>query len=98
MFINFFFRLKEQGLPITIHEWLVLHEALLKNLHDTNLTKFYHMGKAILVKNELYYDKYDIAFLDTFGNIETTDDVLDKILDGLKKVKELKLSEEEKKQ
>ena len=56
------------------------------------------MGKAILVKNELYYDKYDIAFLDTFKDVETTDEILEKILDGLKKVKELNLTEEEKKQ
>ncbi len=43
-------------------------------------------------------DRYDLAFLDTFKDIETTDEMLEKILEGLKKVKELHLSEEEKKQ
>jgi uncharacterized protein with von Willebrand factor type A (vWA) domain len=68
------------------------------NLNDCSLTNFYHMARSILVKNEIFYDRYDIAFLDTFGGIETTDEMLDQILAGLKKVKELKLSEEEKKQ
>lgn len=68
------------------------------NLHDCSLTNFYHIGRSILVKNEVYFDKYDMAFLDVFKDIETTDEMLEKILDGLKKVKELNLTEEEKKQ
>jgi uncharacterized protein len=98
MFINFFFSLKAHGVPVSIHEWITLHHALLKDLHKSNLTDFYHIGKAILIKNEIHYDKYDLAFLDIFKDVETTDEMLEKIIDGLKKVKELKLSEEEKKQ
>jgi uncharacterized protein with von Willebrand factor type A (vWA) domain len=98
MFINFFFHLKEKGIPVSLHEWITLHHAISMNLNDCSLTSFYHMARAILVKNEIFYDKYDMAFLDTFKDIETTDEMLDKILDGLKKVKELHLSEEEKRQ
>jgi uncharacterized protein with von Willebrand factor type A (vWA) domain len=98
MFINFFFNLKSKGIPVSLHEWITLHHAMAMNLNDCSLTNFYHMARSILVKNEIFYDRYDIAFLDTFGGIETTDEMLDQILAGLKKVKELKLSEEEKKQ
>ncbi|HOP29678.1 MAG TPA: VWA domain-containing protein [Spirochaetota bacterium] len=98
MFINFFFNLKSKGIPVSLHEWITLHHAMAMNLNDCSLTNFYHMARSILVKNEIFYDRYDIAFLDTFGGIETTDEMLDEILAGLKKVKELKLSEEEKKQ
>lgn len=98
MFINFFFNLKSRGVPVSIHEWLTLHEALMLNLNDSSLTSFYHMARSILVKNEIMYDRYDMAFLDTFEGINTTDEMLDEILAGLKKVKELHLSEEEKKQ
>ena len=98
MFINFFFNLKSKGIPVSLHEWITLHQAMTMNLNDCSLTNFYHMARSILVKNEIFYDRYDIAFLDTFGGIETTDEMLDEILAGLKKVKELKLSEEEKKQ
>lgn len=98
MFINFFFNLKSNGVPVSLHEWLTLHRALALNLNDCSLTKFYHMARSILVKNEIHFDRFDIAFLDTFKDIETTDEMLEKILEGLKKVKELKLSEEEKRQ
>ena len=98
MFINFFFNLKSKGIPVSLHEWITLHRAISMNLNDCSLTSFYHMARSILVKNEIYFDRYDMAFLDTFKDIETTDEMLEKILDGLKKVKELHLSEEEKKQ
>ena len=98
MFINFFFNLKSYGVPISIHEWITLHHALAKNLNDCSLTKFYYVARSILIKNEIHFDKYDMAFLDTFKDIETTDEMLEEILEGLKKVKELRLTEEEKKQ
>ncbi len=98
MFIDFFFRLKSLGVPVSIHEWLTLHAALSENLMDCNLVKFYYIARSILIKNEVFYDKYDIAFLDSFNDIETTDEMLEDILKGLKKVKELQLSEEEKRQ
>ena len=98
MFIDFFYKLKSYGVPITIHEWLLLHKALEKNLHDCSLTHFYNVAKAILVKNEIYFDKYDMAFLDTFKDIKTSDEMLEEIIAGLKKVKELNLSEEEKRE
>jgi uncharacterized protein len=97
MFINFFYNLKAYGVPVSLHEWITLHRALEKNLNDCSLTRFYHIARSILVKNEIFFDKYDLAFLDTFKDIETTDEMLEKILEGLKKVKELHLTEEEKK-
>ena len=98
MFINFFLRLKSYGVPVSIHEWITLHHALSLNLNHSSLTHFYHIAKSILIKNEIYFDKYDLAFLDTFKDIETTDEMLEEILAGLKKVKELFLTEQEKKQ
>ena len=98
MFINFFFNLKSRGIPVSLHEWITLHEAMMLNLNDCSLTSFYHMARSILVKNEILFDRYDMAFLDTFEGINTTDEMLEEILAGLKKVKELHLSEEEKKQ
>ena len=98
MFINFFFNLKARGIPVSLHEWITLHEAISMNLNDCSLTQLYHMARSILVKNEIFFDRYDMAFLDTLKDIETTDEMLEKILEGLKKVRELHLSEEEKKQ
>lgn len=98
MFINFFFNLKSYGVPVSIHEWITLHRALAQNLNNCSMTRFYYICRGILVKNEIFFDKYDLAFLDTFKDIETTDEMLEKILEGLKKVKELHLTEEEKRE
>ena len=98
MFINFFFNLKARGIPVSMHEWISLHKALELNLNNCSLTRFYYVARSILVKNEILFDRYDLAFLDTFEGIETSDELLDQIMDSLRKVKELKLSEEEKMQ
>lgn len=98
MFIKFFFNLKSQGIPISMHEWITLHQALMLNLNDCSLSRFYYVARSVLVKNEIFFDRYDLAFLDTFQGIETSSDMLNQIIDSLKKVKELKLSEEEKRQ
>ena len=80
MFINFFFNLKARGVPVSMHEWIALHQALAMNLNDCSLTKFYHVARSVLIKSEIFFDKYDMAFLDTFRDVETTDEMLEKIL------------------
>ncbi|MEI6127217.1 MAG: VWA domain-containing protein, partial [Pseudomonadota bacterium] len=52
----------------------------------------------ILVKSEIYFDRYDMAFLDTFSGIETTDELLDRVLACLRQTRDLRLTEEEKKE
>ena len=96
MFINFFSNLKSKGVPVSLHEWMTLHRALADDLSSCSLTRFYHIARSILVKNEIYFDRYDMAFLDTFSGIETTDELLDRVLSCLRQTRDLKLTEEEK--
>lgn len=98
MFINFFSNLKAKGIPVTLHEWLTLHQALAADLSRCSLTRFYYIARSILVKNEIYFDRYDMAFLDTFSGIETTDELLDRVLSCLRQTRDLQLTEEEKKE
>jgi uncharacterized protein len=98
VFINFFLNLKARGVPVTLHEWITLHQALAQNLNDCSLTRFYSIARAILVKNEIYFDRYDVAFLDTFAGIETTDELLDRVLSCLRQTRDLQLTEEEKRE
>ena len=98
MFINFFANLKSKGVPVSLHEWMTLHRALSADLSSCSLTRFYHIARSILVKNEIYFDRYDMAFLDTFSGIETTDELLDRVLSCLRQTRDLKLTEEEKKE
>ena len=98
MFINFFANLKSKGVPVSLHEWMTLHHALAADLSQCSLTRFYHIARSILVKNEIYFDRYDMAFLDTFSGIETTDELLDRVLSCLRQTRDLKLTDEEKKE
>ena len=98
MFINFFLNLKAKGVPVTLHEWMTLHRALAADLSGCSLTRFYHVARSILVKSEIYFDRYDVAFLDTFSGIETTDELLERVLACLRQTRDLRLTDEEKRE
>ncbi|MDR2045040.1 MAG: VWA containing CoxE family protein [Clostridium sp.] len=66
MFLDFFWTLREKGLPVTLGEWLALQEALDSGLCGTSLTRFYYVARMILVKSETDFDKYDLAFSECF--------------------------------
>ena len=95
MFIKFFKALKRRGVPVTMNEWLLLQKALSENLADSSLTRFYYLARAILIKTEAHFDKYDQAFLDCFGHIESDEDLIREIEERLLKVAPLELTEEE---
>jgi hypothetical protein len=95
MFINLFKSLRRHGVPVTFNEWLLLQNALSENLMDSSLTRFYHLARAILVKTEAHFDKYDQAFLECFGHIESSDDLLKRIEERLIRMPPLELTEEE---
>ena len=96
MFVNLFKALKRRGVPVTFNEWLVLQKALSENLADSSLTRFYYLSRAILIKTEAHFDRYDQAFLDCFGHIESGEDLHPHDRGELLKVPPLELSEEEK--
>lgn len=96
MFINLFRALRRQGIPVTFNEWMLLQEALEKNLADSSLTRFYHLARAIMVKTEGHFDRFDQAFLECFGHIESDDDLIARIAERLARLPPLELTEEEK--
>jgi len=97
MFINFFHRLRHRDIPVTFNEWLLLQKALSENLADSSLTRFYYLARAILIKTEAHFDKYDQAFLECFGHIESDDELIREIEERLLRIPPLELTEEEKK-
>ncbi len=96
MFINLFLALRRHGVPVTLNEWLLLQSALSENLMESSLRRFYYLARAILVKSEAHFDKYDQAFLECFGHIESDDDLILSIEDKLLRLPPLELTEEEK--
>jgi hypothetical protein len=69
MFTGFFYALREKKVPVSITEWMTLMEALDKGCIKT-LDDFYFLARAILIKSETYYDRYDIVFQEYFRGIE----------------------------
>jgi len=65
MFIDFFYTLKDQGIPVSPTSFLTLHRALKSGLVRT-LNDFYTASRTILVKSERYFDLYDQVFAHHF--------------------------------
>jgi len=96
MFIGFFHSLRRHGVPVTFNEWLLLQKALSENLADSSMTRFYYLARALMVKTEAHFDKYDQAFLECFGHIESDDERVRFIEERLMRMPPLELTEEEK--
>ena len=62
MLIEFFLKLKQGGLPVSIKEFLMLLEALDKRVISGSIDDFYYLSRACLVKDEANYDKFDRVF------------------------------------
>ena len=91
MFLDLFYGLRNEGVPVAIQEWRTFLDALEQGLHGSSLLRFYHLGRACLVKSETYFDAYDRVFARVFKGVEGAlgDDVTEKILDWLANAKDL---------
>ena len=73
MFLDFFLLLKEEGLPVSIGEYLNLLEALNKRVTRFNVEEFYFLSKTILIKHEQFLDRYDLLFGNYFHGVELSE-------------------------
>ncbi|WP_211467129.1 vWA domain-containing protein [Collimonas silvisoli] len=71
MLIDFFFSLKDAKIPVSIKEFLILLEALQRNVISPTLNNFYYLARTTLVKDEAHFDKFDQAFGRYFKGIQT---------------------------
>lgn len=69
MLIDFLYELRKRKLKVSTHEWQALMEALALGLHDSSLDGFYHLCRAVCVKDITEYDAYDEAFLAYFHDV-----------------------------
>ncbi len=69
MFTDFFYLLKERGIPVTPTSFLTLHKALDRGL-ITSLDDFYTSSRSILVKSERWFDLFDQIFAHHFQGAE----------------------------
>jgi len=98
MLIRFFHMLRAAGVPVSITEFLALHEALQARLIGQSVDDFYHLARAVLVKDERHFDRYDQVFAAHFRGVEMAFEALmaDIPADWLRKSLELSLSDEDK--
>ena len=97
MLIDFFFTLKDAKIPVSIKEFLILLEAMQKNVTGPSLDEFYYLSRITLVKDEAHYDKFDRAFGLYFKGIDAVFEKNAEIpLDWLLKRMQRELSPEQK--
>ncbi len=70
MLVDFFLHLKARQLPVSTKELLALLEALQARLVGASLDDFYLLARAILIKDEALYDRFDRAFGEYFKGVE----------------------------
>ena len=69
MFTNFFYLLRQVGIPVSPTSFLRLQKALGIGL-ITSIDDFYTAARSILVKSERYFDLYDQVFAHHFEGAE----------------------------
>lgn len=102
MFIDFFLRLRDGGVPCSLREYLSLIEAVDGGYADFDIDGFYYLSRAAMVKDERNLDKFDRVFGQVFKGLEAPADgegaghgIPD---EWLRKLAEKLLSDDEKKQ
>ena len=97
MLIDFFFTLKDAKIPVSIKEFLILLEAMQKNVIGNSVDEFYFLSRITLVKDEAHFDKFDKAFGMYFKGIDTVFEKNSDIpLDWLLKRMQRELTDEQK--
>ena len=73
MFIDFFLKLKDSKIPVSLNEFFAFLKALEFDLVKYDVNKFYYLARTCLVKDEKLIDKFDVIFAQYFNSIEKID-------------------------
>jgi uncharacterized protein with von Willebrand factor type A (vWA) domain len=86
MFLDLFYGLRSEGVPVSMQEWQAFLSALEQGLHGSSLLRFYHLGRACLVKSETWFDAYDRVFARVMRGVEGAlgDEVTEQLLEWLR--------------
>lgn len=70
MFLDFFTRLRAAGIPVSLGELLDLHAALDAGLAVADPEAFYLLARAVLVKDERFFDRFDQVYAGELARYE----------------------------
>jgi len=62
MLLNLFNEMRAAKVPVSVRELLDLINALKQRVTFADMDEFYYLARAILVKDERHFDKFDRAF------------------------------------
>ena len=100
MLFDFYFAVRKAGVPASPKEFMTLIEALDRGVVYGSVDDFYVLARLCLVKDEAYFDRFDLAFGAYFKGAQSIPDaiVTEIPAEWLAKLAERWLTEEEKKQ
>ena len=103
MFVPFFENLRQNGVPVSLREYLSFLEGMKAGLATYDIEAFYYLARVSMVKDERNIDKFDRAFAQSFEGLEqiSIEQVLEAVDipdDWLTKMAEKHLSEEERRE
>ncbi|MBU1325166.1 MAG: VWA domain-containing protein [Alphaproteobacteria bacterium] len=71
MLLPFFTALRDAKVPVSLKEWLHLMDAMDRGVASGRVDDFYHLSRAVLVKDEKHYDRFDQVFARVFSGVES---------------------------
>lgn len=100
MLLKLFNEMRAAKVPVSVRELLDLINALKHKVVFADMDEFYYVARAILVKDERHYDKFDRAFAAYFKGIENLDQHIEALIpdEWLRREFERSLSDEERAQ
>ena len=70
MFVDFFLKLKNAKIPVSINEFLNLLNACNNQVISYDVNAFYYLARTCLIKDEKLFDRFDLVFGEYFKSIE----------------------------
>ena len=70
MFTDFFFILRDAGVPVSTKEFLAFLEGMNRRVIQPDVDEFYYLARTTLVKDERFFDPFDKAFAHYFQGAE----------------------------
>lgn len=80
MLVDFFYTLRKAQVPVSIKELLTLLEALENHLAFASWDDFYLLARTCLVKDEKYFDRFDLAFGHYFKGLSELPDPFENVV------------------
>lgn len=70
MFTDFYYILRDAGVPVSLKEFLAFLQAMKQRVINPDVDEFYHLARLTMVKDERFFDAFDKAFAHYFKGAE----------------------------